>query len=243
LYQLADGRQQCRKCRHRWSVGRRRSRLAEESRRGIARLFWRMIPAARGAAILGVNRKTLQRHYHGLRSALARRSELELARILRVWLRNGWLTAGQEAIPLEHIVFWIIRGEKGFHVLFPEQKEATFFLQKKVAIPACAVVKAPDALALRNLELEKFRQQSLPETVPPPLEQLAAGGERLERFWYLARRRLSIYRGGSKKNFALFVREMEFRFNYRVEREALMRLVATGVVPCEQTSAIRGDQS
>jgi transposase-like protein len=244
VYRLADGRQQCRKCRQRWSVHGRRSRLAEESRQGIARLFWRMVPAARGAAVLGINRKTLQRHYHGLRTALARRSEQELSRILRVWLRRGWLqTAGPASVPLEHIAFWILRGEKGFHVLFPEQKEATYFLQKNIAIPACAVVKAPDALALRNKELDKFRQQSLPGANSTPLEHLAIGVERLERFWLLARRRLSIYRGGSKKNFVLFIREMEFRFNYRVEREALRRLMATAVGPCEKTSAIRGDQS
>jgi len=37
----------------------------------------------------------------------------------------------------------------------------------------------------------------------------------IENFWGFAKRRLKMYHGGFKKNFPLFMKEMEFRFNQR----------------------------
>jgi transposase-like protein len=43
----------------------------------------------------------------------------------------------------------------------------------------------------------------------------------IENFWGYAKRRLRAYHGGFKRNFRLFIREMEFRFNHRDGENAL----------------------
>ncbi|HLL91274.1 MAG TPA: IS1595 family transposase, partial [Tepidisphaeraceae bacterium] len=40
-----------------------------------------------------------------------------------------------------------------------------------------------------------------------------------ENFWGFAKRRLKTYHGGWKRNFRLFIREMEFRFDHRHARD------------------------
>ncbi|HUT98430.1 MAG TPA: transposase, partial [bacterium] len=49
----------------------------------------------------------------------------------------------------------------------------------------------------------------------------------IENFWGYAKRRLKVYHGGFKRNFDLFIREMEFRFNHRGDQNVLKYLQDT----------------
>ena len=46
----------------------------------------------------------------------------------------------------------------------------------------------------------------------------------IENFWGFAKRRLKMYHGGWKKNFRLFLKEMEFRFNHRNDPDIIDHL-------------------
>jgi len=66
-YRLGDGRRKCRHCGQRYSLRRRRSRLPATELRQLALCFWQMVPAREAARVVGVNRKTVHRHYALLR--------------------------------------------------------------------------------------------------------------------------------------------------------------------------------
>ena len=85
--------------------------------------------------------------------------------------------------------------------------------------------------AYRGLHLEGFRHQRIDH-----LARFADGKAHIngiENFWGFAKRRLKLYHGGFKKNFRLFLHEMEFRFNHRKDPHAvdtLVRMLKSGPV-------------
>jgi hypothetical protein len=69
---VGDGRRQCKRCRAKYTSKRTQYRLDESALWEIARLFWLMVPAARGANKLGINRRTIQVHYGRMREHIAK---------------------------------------------------------------------------------------------------------------------------------------------------------------------------
>ena len=73
--------------------------------------------------------------------------------------------------------------------------------------------------AYDNLDLEGFRHSRVDHS-----KTLGSGKNHIngiENFWGFAKRRLKLYHGGFKRNFALFLLEMEFRFNHRKDPNAI----------------------
>lgn len=62
-YKLGDGRNKCQRCKHRFTWRKQTSKLFTGDLKGIARLFWFLVPAERAAKDLGLNRKTVQKYY------------------------------------------------------------------------------------------------------------------------------------------------------------------------------------
>jgi transposase len=78
------------------------------------------------------------------------------------------------------------------------------------------------------LDLEGFRHVRICNR-----DSLGSGREQIEgieKFWEFAKRRLKMYHGGFERNFTLFMREMELRFNHRDDPqvvEYLFELIKT----------------
>ncbi|TNF91761.1 MAG: hypothetical protein EP297_15170 [Gammaproteobacteria bacterium] len=77
-HQLADGLRKCKRCHAKYTPKRSQHRLDDATLCEIARLFWLMVPAARVANDLGLNRKTVQRYYRRIRQHIALASEQAL---------------------------------------------------------------------------------------------------------------------------------------------------------------------
>ena len=74
--------------------------------------------------------------------------------------------------------------------------------------------KAYNKLSLKGFHHRRIKHQ----------EEFANGKNHingLENFWGDAKRRLTAYHGGFKRNFRLFIRERSFRFNHRDAENAL----------------------
>jgi hypothetical protein len=69
-YRLADGRRKCRRCGKKYSPRVRRSHLAPLALKQLALSFWLTVPAATAAVQLGLNVKTVRRHYALMRRGL-----------------------------------------------------------------------------------------------------------------------------------------------------------------------------
>lgn len=66
---LGDGRCKCRRCGRRYTPHRRR-RLGAGLRRNLALCFWQMVPTRQAAAVVHLNRKTVQSYYRALRRGI-----------------------------------------------------------------------------------------------------------------------------------------------------------------------------
>ncbi len=226
IYLLGDGRRSCGACRKKFTPGPRKQRLPEDLHQDIIREFWQMSTAEHGANILGLNRKTMQRHYSALRSLMAE----ENRRALEKWLKEMSQREAGEPIPPERgfcpcipdnlKVFCMVADRQRIFVLFPNEVR----LMERCSIPGhlpCASIYAGSPASRRGLVLDDFHQQ-IPRSGSLVNKE---GPGMLGHFWIFSKYRLKRYRGGVKRNFELFIREMEFRFNCQTEGKGCEWLV------------------
>jgi transposase-like protein len=163
------------------------------------------VAARQAAAIIGINEKTVKRYYDLLRRNLAHVAEHGGA---------GKFSIHEADCKGRLPVFGYIRTDASVSVLFPASEGAAVS-----ELSPAYVVWADSRRALERCDLDSFR--CLPHNV---------GGNALslrqsEEFWLYVKKGLALYRGGFCKNFHLFLREMEFRYNNRGNAEVTKLLV------------------
>jgi len=234
---LADGRYQCKRCRKKFTPRQRKSRLPAPVIHEIANSFWQMVPAVGSSSRLALNRKTIQRYYLILRLRIMREREQSLRELfgeifLDIASFDGFLAGGPGNTGHDRsAVFGIIKRGGEAWVVLPEKTGDNGRIPaagEKRIVPDCWVY-ARDLGAYETKEIDRFlcvstsgreRQGACP----------LHGNER-EDFWLFAKQRLKKYCGGFKRNFPLFIREMEFRYNHRHDADAvvyLLKLLANG---------------
>jgi transposase len=121
-------------------------------------------------------------------------------------------------------VFGLLKRGGQVRVVFPEKLDRrTLQGAIKTHVKPQSWVYSDKWHAYRGLHLEGFRHQRIDHH-----GRFADGKSHIngiENFWGFAKRRLKLYHGGFKKNFRLFLREMEFRFNHRKDPKAIEMLV------------------
>ena len=204
----------------------------------IVRLFWLMVPAERAARDPGVNRKTVLSHYTRLRTVLLKEceqesepmtGEVEVDESYFGGYRKG--TRGRGAagkIP----VFGLLKRKGAVRVVFPSRMDKkTLQREIKDHVVPQSWVYSDGYRAYDKLDLEGFHHVRIDHSLTLGEGRSHING--IENFWGFAKRRLKMYHGGWKKNFRLFLKEMEFRFNHRSESdviEQLYRRILTGPV-------------
>jgi len=235
-YRLGDGRRKCRRCGKKFTPRRRTGKLDDATLRELARLFWLMVPAERVARDLGLNRKTVQTHFRRLREALAEESRQVLAQIdgeVEVdesyfgGVRKGKRGRGAAGkIP----VFGLLKRGGEVRVVFPDRVDrANLQGAIKSHVQPQSWVYSDSFRAYDRLDVEGFHHVRIDHGQTFGAGRAHING--IENFWSFAKRRLKLYHGGYKKNFRLFMREMEFRFNHRDDPnvvEHLYRLLKAG---------------
>lgn len=170
-----------------------------------------MIPATTAAKELGINCKTMQKYYDLLRRAISALNEMDAieqfgtAVISRSLFYE--LTPPKEMQP----VFCVLHREGKISLLFAGDDP------RMGQFPEAAEwVYATNGKALCSLNLDSMHALSTGAAKDP-----GAGVP----FWIYAKKRLVKYHGGFRKNFRLFVREMEFRYNHGNTDVALAKLM------------------
>jgi transposase len=218
-YLLNDNRFQCAACRKKYTVGKHTSKLSLHTFLLIAQSFWRMVPATAAAAELGMNSKTLQKHYDVLRRAITAASE-------------GYAIAQFGAARIDPALFHdaaagmgLGSGVKPLFGLAHSLGKVSLLSAGEEVEGACADIAIPSLLgwvyardhkALCAIDLDRTHF-------------LATAGNNVNTaaatFWLTVKRGLVRYHGGFRKNFHLFVREMEFRFNNNDDESAVALLM------------------
>ena len=98
----------------------------------------------------------------------------------------------------------------------------------RLIVPDCWVY-AREADAYETKDIDRF--SCISATGRERAGQCRLHGNGQDDFWLFAKQRLKKYYGGFKRNFPLFIREMEFRYNHRDDADAvgyLLELLAHG---------------
>ena len=196
-----------------------------------------MVPAVSSSGRLGLNRKTIQRYYLLLRLRIMRDRERSLCELFgeisldaasfERFLAGGPANAGQDRSP----VFGVVKRDGETWVLLPGKNGGgghKSAVGENLIVPDCWVY-ARDRDAHETKDIDRF----LCVTGSGREKQGACplhGNDR-EDFWLFAKHRLKKYYGGFKRNFPLFIREMEFRYNHRDDADAvvyLLKLLSNG---------------
>lgn len=184
----------------------------------MAQGFWRMLPASAAAEEWGVNIKTVQKYYDHLRRAISRDNERSAQEqfgsasvdpALFLDMAAGTI-AGAYAKPL----FCLAQRSEKISLLCSHGPPSGGFA-RITARDVLGWVYARDWEAFQELDLDRIHFLS------------AVEGSAHNAFWIYAKRNLVRYHGGFRKNFHLFVREMEFRFNNSEEDMSLPWLINT----------------
>lgn len=201
-YHLGDGRRKCRRCGRRYTPCTRCSRLPPSVLRQIALCFWQMVPARQAAGIIGLNRKTVQRHY----------------RMLRVRI-GGMGGAGQGKIcnddasgPERPLVALVENGSNIQVIPFPVG--GTY-------APPCALVYSRIDAGVELSDLQLWISG---------VGEEGARADAFVKFWGFAGRLAKMHRGLCLQGLPLFLQEVAFRYNQRDNprvTETLCRLLGS----------------
>lgn len=194
-YKLGDGRLMCKSCRTKYTPAPKNWRLDQATMVALVENFWRMKSIQRTAQEMGLNKKTVQRHFSRIRDRIAQQGAQEAKEALReravaaMYVGELKVMGGEVGITDMVSVFGLCLCRGRVHLVFPHE------------------LRDWSGLKLPTLHLVVNPSGALPAEGRDALGQC-------EAFWRFARIKLKHYRGGFKKLLPLYMREMEYRFNY-----------------------------
>ena len=196
------------------------SRISDQEIRGIIRMYVLEVPALKAAKELGVNRHTVERIYTHIRREIVRFSELENGFSGSVEVDESYFGGQRKGkrgrgAAGKVVVFGILKRQgKVFCCPIPDVTRATLrsIIQDKIEIGSTIYsdsLGSYDGLITLGYKHYRINHQ----------KAFAQGKRRhingIENFWGFAKTKLRRYYGISRSHFFLYLKEMEFRFNYR----------------------------
>jgi transposase len=200
---------------------RRRSRLAESIQTDLIRQFVAGSSARSAAALADVNRHTARLYFHKLRELIAERlsaeqpwlsGEVEVDESYFGGVRKG--KRGRGAAGKVPVFGLLKRGGKVHALMIPDAKSATLMGIIRKSIKPDSIVYTDSFLSYDVLDVSEFHHVRVNHS----RLFVAKRGHHIngiENFWNQAKRHLRRYNGIPKTHFHLFLKECEWRFNYR----------------------------
>jgi transposase len=209
---------------------RRKSRLSLGVQRALLVQFVAGVPARTAADLVGVSRNTSILYFQKLRELIAAKLEedspffsgkIEVDESYFGGYRKGKHGRGASGkVP----VFGLLkRGGRVYTVMIPDTKHATLMpiIQKKITPDS---VVYTDSYAVYDvLDVSGFHHYRIDHS-DAFVRQRHNHINGIENFWAQAKRHLRRYNGIPKANFHLFLKECEWRFNYRPTKNLLKSL-------------------
>jgi len=200
---------------------RRRSRLARGIQEELIKYFCAGVPARTAAQIVDVNRNTAILFYHKLREVIFAALEAETPELMRGEIevdesyfgghrkgKRGRGAAGKVA------VFGLLKRQGKVHVVtIPDARSATLIPIIREKIRPDSIVYTDSFKSYDVLDVSEFKHLRINHSMLFADQRNHING--IENFWNQAKRHLRGYNGIATQNFHLFIKECEWRFNYR----------------------------
>ena len=208
---------------------RRRSRLVLGVQLELLKLFVAGVPARTAAELTGVNRNTAILYYHKLRELIAAKlaeqspfldGEVEVDESYFGGRRKGKRGRGAAGkVP----VFGLLKRSGLVHTMpISDAKSQTLLGIIRQRIKPDSIVYTDSFGSYDVLDVCEFRHHRINHSEKFVEERNHING--IENFWNQAKRHLRGYNGIPKAHFHLFLKECEWRFNYRPASNLLATL-------------------
>lgn len=214
LYKLKDKRLKCKNCKTKYSLKKLKRDLE------ILYYFYLEISARRAANELGLNYKTVQSRFMSFRKSINEYSKQEISKL------NGELELDEtyfggrrkgkrgRGANNKAIAFGILERNGKIHTIIVENvKEDTLMEAIKNKTKKGSVFYTDGFKSYASLH-----QYGKHNIIKHNEDEFAKGRTHIngiEGFWSYAKERFHKYHGINRKNYPLYLKEMEFRFNHR----------------------------
>lgn len=208
---------------------RRRSRLLPSIQLELLRLFVAGVPARTAAELTGVNRNTAVLFYHKLREVISETlaeqtpflaGEVEVDESYFGGHRKG--KRGRGAAGKVPVFGLLKRGGLVHAVMIPDAKSPTLLGIIRERIKPDSIVYTDSFRAYDVLDVSEFQHHRINHSEEFADQRNHING--IENFWNQAKRHLRSYNGIPRHHFHLFLKECEWRFNYRPASNLLKTL-------------------
>lgn len=200
---------------------RRRSRLPRSIQEELIRQFVAGTTARSAADLVGVNRHTATLYFRKLRELIARQvsaetpflsGEIELDESYFGGHRKGQRGRGAAG---KVIVFGLLkRGGKVHTLIVPDTRTSTLEPIIRKTVRPDSIVYTDGLTSYDVLDVSEFRHHRINHS-QAFVEGKTNHINGIENFWNQAKRHLRRFNGIPKDQFPLFLKECEWRFNYR----------------------------
>ncbi len=199
--------------------------------RSLLQLFVAGTPARIAAALVGVNRHTATLFYTKLREIIAARLQAETAELFDGEIEVdesyfGGVRKGRRGRGAAHkvAVFGLLkRGGKVHAVVIHSVRGQTLMPIMRSRIVPQSIVYTDAYPAYRALDVSEFRHLRVNHQKRFVRGRSHING--IENFWSQAKRHLRRYNGIPQAQFPLYLKECEWRFNYRPAERLLRTLL------------------
>jgi transposase len=208
---------------------RRKSRLLPSIQHDLIRQFVAGVPARTAAELTGVNRNTAILFFHKLREVIADRlaeeapfldGEVEVDESYFGGAQKG--KRGRGAAGKVPVFGLLKRGGKVHTVMIPDAKSLTLMGIMRERIRPDSIVYTDSFRSYDVLDVSEFHHHRINHSEIFADAHNHING--IENFWSQTKRHLRRYNGIPKAHFHLFLKEREWRFNYRPASNLLQTL-------------------
>jgi transposase len=201
-------------------IKRRRSRLSASTQQALIVQFVAGVPARTAAQLVGVNRHTATLFYHKLREIIFARltdeapfaaGEVEVDESYFGGVRKG--KRGRGAAGKVPVFGLLKRAGKVYATMIPDTTSRTLVGIIRQRIRPDSIVFTDSYRSYDVLDVSEFHHRRVNHREAFVVQGKHING--IENFWNQAKRHLRRYNGIPKAHFHLFLKECEWRFNYR----------------------------
>jgi transposase len=210
-------------------MGLKHCRLTINQRKRLIECFVLEVTARSAADVLGIHPNTAALFYRKLREIIAEKiadeapfdGEIELDESYFGGVRKGKRGRGASGkVP----VFGLLkRGGKVYACVVPDTKASTLKAIITNKIKPDSVVYTDSYRSYNVLDVSEFKHYRINHSELFADKHNHING--IENFWNQAKRVMRKYNGIPRKNFALFLKECEFRFNYGSPKQQIKTLL------------------
>jgi transposase len=204
-------------------------RLSEKQQLKLAEFFVAGSTARTAADLCGINPKTAMLFYHRLRQLIAQslaenapfKGDVEIDESYFGGYRKGKRGSGAAG---KVAVFGILkRGGRVYTMIAPDLRRETLMPVIRDRVVPDSVVYTDSFNVYDVLDVSEFHHHRINHKVDF-VRNKTNHINGIENFWNHAKRTLSRYNGIPRENFALFLKEAEFRFHYGTPADQLRQI-------------------